>query len=145
MIWVPVGDPPGNNWSGGSRNDVNRLGSWLGLMSQSDSDSAPPGPSAGDILSAERHGERVARIAARWATGTGYQTARIGEARARAQRRWTGRLDGRRRVIRVRGPRRRSSLLIKDNHLGFACCSRDVADLGSRRAVERLRPPVTIL
>src|SRR5262249_4619832 len=26
MIWVPVGDPPGNNWSGGSVNDVNRLG-----------------------------------------------------------------------------------------------------------------------
>lgn len=26
MIWVGVGDPPGNNWSGGSRDDVNRLG-----------------------------------------------------------------------------------------------------------------------
>jgi hypothetical protein len=52
-------------------------------MSQSDSGSDPPGPSAGDLLSAERHGERVARIAARWATGTGYQTARIGEGRAR--------------------------------------------------------------
>jgi multimeric flavodoxin WrbA len=83
MIWVPVGDPPGNNWSGGSRNDVNRLGSWLGLMSQSNSDSDPPGPSAGDLLTAERHGERVARIAARWASGAGYQTARIGERRAR--------------------------------------------------------------
>src|SRR5262249_18562774 len=26
MIWVPVGDPPGNNWSGGSPSDNNRLG-----------------------------------------------------------------------------------------------------------------------
>jgi hypothetical protein len=52
-------------------------------MNQSDSDSDPPGPSAGDLLSAERHGERVARIAAQWTSGTGYQTARIGEGRTR--------------------------------------------------------------
>lgn len=83
MIWASVGDPPGNNWSGGNRNDVNRLGSWLGLMSQSNSDSDPPEPSAGDLLTAERHGERVVRIAARWASGVGYQTTRFSEGRAR--------------------------------------------------------------
>jgi multimeric flavodoxin WrbA len=38
MIWVGVGDPPGNNWSGGPRDDVNRLGTWLGAMSQSNGD-----------------------------------------------------------------------------------------------------------
>jgi hypothetical protein len=41
MIWVGVGDPPGNNWSGGSADDNNRLGSWLGAMGQSNGDQGP--------------------------------------------------------------------------------------------------------
>src|SRR5215831_3108479 len=38
MIWVGVSDLPGNNWSGGARSDLNRLGSWVGAMGQSNAD-----------------------------------------------------------------------------------------------------------
>ena len=84
MIWVPVGDPPGNNWSGGSVNDVNRLGSWLGLMGQSNGDQGPEiAPSQGDRITAERHGRRVARITKRWKDGGDYE---IEYVRERARR-----------------------------------------------------------
>lgn len=74
MIWVPVGDPPGNNWSGGSVNDVNRLGSWLGVMGQSNGDQGPDlAPSEGDRKTAERHGRRVARIVKRWKEAGEYE------------------------------------------------------------------------
>lgn len=84
MLWVPLGDPPGNNWSGGSVNDVNRLGSWLGLMAQSNGDEGPErAPSRGDILTAERHGRRVARIAQRWREGGPYETEYVRETNRR--------------------------------------------------------------
>ncbi len=71
MLWVGVGDPPGNNWSGGTVNDVNRLGSWLGAMGQSNGDQdASLTPSQGDRVTAERLGQRVASITHRW-LGTG--------------------------------------------------------------------------
>lgn len=78
MVWIPLGDPPGNNWSGGSVNDNNRLGSFLGVMGQSngdqDSSLAPP-PS--DRETARRHARRVAEMARRW-TGRGtYETEHI--------------------------------------------------------------------
>jgi NAD(P)H dehydrogenase (quinone) len=67
MNWISVGDPPGNNWSGGSVNDINRLGSWIGVMSQSDGDrEADLAPPDSDRLTAERHGQRVASIAQHW-------------------------------------------------------------------------------
>jgi multimeric flavodoxin WrbA len=63
MIWVGVGDPPNNNWSGGTRDDLNRLGSWVGVMSQSNGDGPPEtNPSAGDRLTARRYGKRVALL-----------------------------------------------------------------------------------
>ncbi len=40
MLWVPVGDLPGNSWSGGSVRDNNQMGSWIGLMGQSNGDQA---------------------------------------------------------------------------------------------------------
>lgn len=84
MIWVPVGDPPGNNWSGGSVNDVNRLGSWLGVMSQSNGDQGPDlAPSEGDRKTAERHGRRVARIAKRWKDAGEYEIEYIRETNRR--------------------------------------------------------------
>ncbi len=84
MIWVPLGDPPGNNWSGGSVNDVNRLGSWLGLMSQSNGDQGPElAPSSGDRLTAERHGRRVARVTKRWKEGGPYEIEYIRDERRR--------------------------------------------------------------
>lgn len=78
MIWVGVGDPPGNNWSGGTVNDVNRMGSWLGTMGQSNGDQdASVTPSQGDRITAERLGQRVASITHQFlGTGT-HVTERI--------------------------------------------------------------------
>ncbi|WP_406164420.1 flavodoxin family protein [Streptomyces sp. NBC_00996] len=85
MQWIGVGDMPGNNWSGGSRDDVNRLGSWLGLMSQSHADlGAEQAGSRGDLLTAERYGERIARLTQRWVNATPYETSRMTEHEARA-------------------------------------------------------------
>lgn len=80
MLWVPVGDPPGNNWSGGSPKENNRLGSWLGLMSQSNADQgADLTPSEGDRRTAERHGRRFAEIVRHWKREGEYRTERFGE------------------------------------------------------------------
>jgi NAD(P)H dehydrogenase (quinone) len=85
MMWIPVGDAPGNNWSGGSTNDINRLGSWLGLMSQSNGDqSSEVAPPTSDRQTAERHGRRVALIARRWRGEGSYETERKGEAATNA-------------------------------------------------------------
>ncbi|GAA3012268.1 flavodoxin family protein [Kitasatospora albolonga] len=85
MQWVGVGDMPGNNWSGGSRDDLNRLGSWLGLMSQSHADQGPESAgSRGDLLTAERYGERIARLTQRWVNAVPYETPRMTEHEARA-------------------------------------------------------------
>jgi multimeric flavodoxin WrbA len=78
MIWVGVGDPPGNNWSGGSRDDVNRLGTWLGAMAQSNGDRpATAEPPASDRTTGERLGRRVALITRRLKDGTSYDVERI--------------------------------------------------------------------
>jgi multimeric flavodoxin WrbA len=81
MIWVGVSDLPGNNWSGGSRTDLNRLGTWLGAMGQSNADEDKP--SIGDIDTAERLGGRVALICRRFRDGIPFQTERISEAEFR--------------------------------------------------------------
>jgi len=77
MIWVGVGDLPGNNWSGGSRSDLNRLGTWMGAMGQSNADEDRP--SIGDIDTARRLGNRVALIARRMKDGTPFETERWSE------------------------------------------------------------------
>jgi multimeric flavodoxin WrbA len=67
MIWVGVADGPSNNWSGGTVHEVNRLGSWLGAMGQSNGDQGPDlAPSVGDRKTAERLGERVALITGKY-------------------------------------------------------------------------------
>jgi NAD(P)H dehydrogenase (quinone) len=67
MIWVGLGLLPGNNSSTGSVEDLNRLGSFLGAMAQSNADQGPElGPPAADLKTAEALGERVARTALRW-------------------------------------------------------------------------------
>lgn len=81
MIWVGVGDLPGNNWSGGSRSDLNRLGTWLGAMGQSNADQSAP--SIGDIDTAERLGHRVALICRRFREGTVFETERLVESEFR--------------------------------------------------------------
>jgi multimeric flavodoxin WrbA len=68
MIWVGLDLMPGNNNSKGSVNDLNRLGSYLGAMAQSNADQGPEaGPIASDLKTAEHLGSRVATLAARFA------------------------------------------------------------------------------
>jgi multimeric flavodoxin WrbA len=70
MIWVPLGLMPGNNASTGGEEDLNRLGSFIGAMAQSNVDEGPEkGPTASDLRTAEHLGRRVAEAAARWHAG----------------------------------------------------------------------------
>lgn len=70
MIWTGLGLLPGNNSSTGSVEDLNRLGSFLGAMAQSNADQGPEhGPPAADLRTAEHLGERVARASIRWRSG----------------------------------------------------------------------------
>ena len=69
MLWVSLGLMPGNNNSKGSVNDLNRLGSFLGAMAQSNSDAPPEeAPIESDRKTAEHLGQRVATFAARLTT-----------------------------------------------------------------------------
>ncbi len=64
MIWVGLDLMPGNSSSKGSAEDLNRLGSWLGAMAQSNSDEGPEvAPPASDLKTAAHLGQRVAEIA----------------------------------------------------------------------------------
>lgn len=64
MIWVSLGLMPGNNSSTGSVEDLNRLGSYLGAMAQSNNDEGPDkGPIASDLETAKHLGKRVAELA----------------------------------------------------------------------------------
>jgi len=64
MHWINLGLMPGNNSSQGSPEDLNRLGSYLGAMAQSNSDAAPEiAPTASDLGTAAHLGRRVAEVA----------------------------------------------------------------------------------
>jgi len=67
MARVGLGQMPGNNHSGGSEADANRLGASIGCMSQANVDQggdvAPP---ESDRETAKLFGARVARAAVRW-------------------------------------------------------------------------------
>ncbi|MCW0235481.1 MAG: flavodoxin family protein [Ferrovibrio sp.] len=68
MIWVGLDLLPGNNNSKGSVNDLNRLGSFLGAMAQSNNDQGPEdGPIASDLKTAEHLGRRVATLTRQFA------------------------------------------------------------------------------
>lgn len=67
MVWINLNVPPGNNHSGGSVDDLNRLGGSLGAMAQSDVDVGPDdAPRQADLDTAHRLGARVAACARRW-------------------------------------------------------------------------------
>ena len=71
MQWVCLGLFPGWSSSDGSADDLNRLGSYLGAMSQSDMDaSADIAPPQSDLETAAELGRRVANAAHRWAADT---------------------------------------------------------------------------
>ncbi|MDD3181714.1 MAG: flavodoxin family protein [Alphaproteobacteria bacterium] len=66
MIWIGLGLLPGNNSSTSSPDDLNRLGSYIGSMAQSNSDQGPDvAPPDSDIRTAAALGERVAKLASR--------------------------------------------------------------------------------
>lgn len=67
MVWVGSNLLPGNNSSTGSVDDLNRLGSFLGVMAQANSDQgAEVVPPEADKKTAELLGKRVAESAQRW-------------------------------------------------------------------------------
>jgi multimeric flavodoxin WrbA len=70
MIWVGLGQLPGNNNSKGSVADANRLGSSLGAMAQANVDEgADVQPPEADLKTARLFGARVAACAKRWSKG----------------------------------------------------------------------------
>lgn len=67
MIWVGLDMMPGNSNSTGSTEDLNRLGSWLGVMTQANTDEAPDvAPPSSDLKTAQYLGRRVAETAGRF-------------------------------------------------------------------------------
>jgi len=67
MVWLSLNLLPGNNSSAGSVDDVNRLGSYLGAMAQSDVDAGPDvAPPEADLETARLLGRRVAKCTHRW-------------------------------------------------------------------------------
>lgn len=70
MHWVSLGLYPGWNTSTGSAEDLNRLGSFLGAMAQSNGDAGPDiAPPESDLLTAEELGRRVAIVTQQWVQG----------------------------------------------------------------------------
>jgi len=64
MHWINLGLLPGNNSSSGSPEDLNRIGSYLGAMAQSNADAgADTAPPLSDLRTAEHLGRRVALTA----------------------------------------------------------------------------------
>lgn len=63
MVWVGLGMMPGNNSSKGSIEDLNRLGSSTGLLTQSGVDQGAEAIPASDLRTAEHFGRRVAEFA----------------------------------------------------------------------------------
>lgn len=67
MLWVSLGILPGNNSSTASVNDLNRIGSYLGAMAQSNTDQgADVAPPNSDRETAKMLGKRVAETASRY-------------------------------------------------------------------------------
>lgn len=67
MLWVPTAMMPGHNSSTTSPENVNRIGSFLGVMAQSNADQGPDlAPPPADRQTAEIFGARIAELAGRW-------------------------------------------------------------------------------
>lgn len=66
MVWVGLDLKPGNASSKAGAQDLNRLGSWLGAMAQSNMDEgADVAPPDSDLRTAAHLGQRVAEISRR--------------------------------------------------------------------------------
>lgn len=67
MIWVSLGQMPGNNNSEGSPNDLNAVGAYFGPMAQSNNDQGPDeAPIESHQETARLYGVRMAEAALRW-------------------------------------------------------------------------------
>lgn len=67
MLWMGPGLMPGNNHSGGSVEDLNRLGCQFGAMAQCGGDQGAEHIPASDLRTAEALGQRIAQSALRFA------------------------------------------------------------------------------
>jgi multimeric flavodoxin WrbA len=67
-LWVSLGLKPANT-KAAVRDDINRMGSYIAPMAQSDADAAPDEMSQGDLETARLYGVRVAQTARRFAAG----------------------------------------------------------------------------
>lgn len=67
MVWAGLGLLPGNNSSKGSVNDLNRLGSSTGLLTQSATDQGAEAILDSEIRTAEHLGRRVALVTLQFA------------------------------------------------------------------------------
>ena len=69
MMWVSLGEMNGSSGAdvpSGNPESVNRVGSYLGVMAQSDNVPPDKAPSTGDVKTAELYGKRIADAAQRW-------------------------------------------------------------------------------
>jgi len=70
MIWVGLALYPGWHTKGSTPDELNRLGSWFGAMSQANSDESPDVvPPASDLATGEHLGRRVAELAVVFSRG----------------------------------------------------------------------------
>ncbi|SAL78877.1 flavodoxin/nitric oxide synthase [Caballeronia peredens] len=66
MIWVGTGMMPSNT-KAATRNDLNFVGGFTGLLTQSPADASPDeAPPPGDLETAKVYGARIAEVTARW-------------------------------------------------------------------------------
>jgi NAD(P)H dehydrogenase (quinone) len=66
MIWVGSGMMPSNT-KAATRNDLNFVGGFTGLLTQSPADASPEeAPPPGDLETAKMFGARIAQVTARW-------------------------------------------------------------------------------
>lgn len=78
MNWVSLGLYPGWNTSTASSEDLNRMGSFLGAMAQSNGDAGPElAPPPSDLRTAEELGRRVAMAARQWVRGREIDAATV--------------------------------------------------------------------
>jgi len=69
MIWTGTGLMPSNT-KAATRNDLNFVGGFTGLLAQSPADASPDeAPPPGDLETAKVFGARVAAVTARWLAG----------------------------------------------------------------------------
>ena len=70
MHWINLDLPPANNSSFGSKEDLNRLGFWLGAAAQSNVDEGPElAPPEADLATARHLGQRVAEATLQFVRG----------------------------------------------------------------------------